>query len=296
MEQLKTRQGKGLNGWQIKMIAVLFMTIDHLGAYGFEIPVFNTHYSKLRLLGRIAMPLFLFMLTEGLRYTRSRPKFLLRLYLGAVWTGLFVTVTNFFFKNTIGQFVQSNILFTYFFIALYVTLLEKIGTAARIRDWKQILLGVGGIAVSFLPALLGQLLLDLDLTQYGIRLEYAWLINDIICSLVAFPLNVEYTWLIVLMGILMYFAGTKQKKAAVLGLFSVFCYLGARVPALYSSSISLVLGYPQYYMILAVPFILLYNGRKGRSDQYFFYLYYPLHRYAISIAVYIYQLFCSAPL
>ena len=293
MEQIKTRLSRGLNGWQIKMLAVLFMTIDHLGAYGFEIPIFDTYNSKLRLVGRIAMPLFLFMLTEGLRYTRSRPKFLLRLYLGAVWTGLFVTVTNFLFSDTIGQFIQSNILFTYFFIALYVTLIEKITAAAKARNWKQVLLGVLGIAASFVPALLGQLVLDMDLMQFGLSLKAATLINDVICSFVAFPLNVEYTWLIVLMGIVMYFASNKYKKALVLALFSIFCYLGARIPALQFSSISLVLGYPQYYMILAVPFILLYNGQEGRSDKYFFYLYYPLHRYAISIAVYLYQLFCG---
>lgn len=77
MEQLKTRLGKGLNAWQIKVIAVVFMTIDHLGAYGFEIPIIDAYNSKLRLVGRIAMPLFLFLLTESIHYTRNRKKFLL---------------------------------------------------------------------------------------------------------------------------------------------------------------------------------------------------------------------------
>ena len=118
MEDLQIQKKRGLNAHQLKIIALIFMTIDHLGAYGFEIPIFDTYNTQLRLLGRIAMPLFLFVLTESIRYTRNRKKFLLRLYLGAVFSGLFVTVTNFLFHDSIGMFINSNIFFTYFYIAL----------------------------------------------------------------------------------------------------------------------------------------------------------------------------------
>ena len=39
---------------------------------------------------------------------------------------------------------------------------------------------------------------------------------------------------------------------------------------------------PQWFMIAALPFMLLYNGQRGRSMKYFFYLYYPLHVYALT--------------
>lgn len=289
MEEIKTRLKRGLNGWQIKMIAVLFMTIDHLGAYGFEIPVFDTYNSKLRLLGRIAMPLFLFMLTEGLRHTRSRGKFLLRLYFGAVWTGLFVSVTNFLFGDTIGYFVQSNILFTYLYVALYVTLLEQLIHAAATRNWKTVAFSLLGIAATVLPHYIWELLYDIE-GIWMLDFRYMNLCTDLINSFVCSPLYVEYTPLFVAMGVLMYFAGTKQRKALVLVLFSILSFVGVYLPV---SRFHSVFGYPQYYMILAVPFLLLYNGEKGRSDKYFFYLYYPLHRYAISIVVYVYQLFCG---
>ena len=45
LKTLETMKMKGLNTWQIKMLAVVFMTIDHLGAYGFEIPIFDAWYS-----------------------------------------------------------------------------------------------------------------------------------------------------------------------------------------------------------------------------------------------------------
>ena len=51
---------RGLSISQIKWIALIAMTIDHLAAYGFEIPVFAAHFNTLRVIGRIAAPLFFF--------------------------------------------------------------------------------------------------------------------------------------------------------------------------------------------------------------------------------------------
>lgn len=294
METLKNWLRRGLSAWQIKIIAVIAMTIDHLGAYGFEIPVFDTYYSELRLIGRIAMPLFLFLLTESVRHTRSRPRFLLRLYLAAVGTGLFVAVTNFLFGDSVGMFISSNIFFTYFYVALYITLIEEMMAGRREGNRRRVLIGAAGILATFIPHILLVLLDSFSIMDYGASLDIAFLFQDLVASFLASPLVVEYTFLFVIMGILMYFAGDKYRKAAVLVLFSIFCYLGGKIPLLNAFPIHLPIGYPQYYMILAAPLILLYNGEKGRGGKYFFYCYYPLHRYAISVAVYLYQLFCGA--
>jgi len=293
MVQLQTHRVRGLDSWQIKVIAVVFMTIDHLGAYGFEIPIFETYNTELRLLGRIAMPLFMFVLTEGLRYTRSRRKYLLRLYLGAVFSGLFVTITNFLFHDSIGMFINSNIFFTYFYIALYVFLIEQIMDGFHEKSGKRIALGALGIAATCIPHILLVMLDRINIMDYGASLYVAFAFQDFVTSLIASPIHVEYTILFVLMGVVMYFAKDKYKKAAVLFAFSIFCYLGGKIQAIHTSSLGFVVGFPQYYMILAVPFILLYNGEKGKGSKFFFYAYYPLHRYAISIAVYLYQLLCG---
>ena len=71
MEAVTIQKTKGLNAYQIELIALVIMTIDHLGAYGFEIPIIDAYCSQLRLIGRLAMPLFLFALTESIRYTHS---------------------------------------------------------------------------------------------------------------------------------------------------------------------------------------------------------------------------------
>ena len=294
MDQMQTPPGRGLNGWQIKMIAVVFMTIDHLGAYGFEIPLIDAWLAELRLLGRISMPLFLFMVTESVKHTRNRTRFLLRLYLGAVWSGLFVSVTNYLFQDTIGMFVNSNIFFTYFYVVLYIILTEEILAGIRERDLKRVGKGSAGIAATGIPLVLLLLLDQVNVMDYGASLRTAFLFQDVVQSFLASPLHVEYTFLFVVMGVVMYFAGGKYGKAAVLAAFSVGGYLVSKLAFVRESMFYHVVGYPQYYMILAVPFILLYNGEKGRSSKYFFYLYYPIHRYVISVAVYIYQLFIGA--
>lgn len=62
-----------MTGFQLKLMAMLAMTADHIGAVFFpEIPL-------LRWIGRLAMPVLCFFIGEGLRHTRSPRRYLLRL-------------------------------------------------------------------------------------------------------------------------------------------------------------------------------------------------------------------------
>lgn len=283
-------RNKGLTISQIKWIALIFMTIDHLAAYGFEIPVFRAHYDMLRIVGRIAAPLFFFALTESVKHTRSRKKLLLRLYLGAVGTGLFVAVTNFLFHDSIGQFAQSNILCDYLYTALYIILIEHIIEGIRKKQWKQSLLAAAGILATGIPHAIVWTVYEFPYAKYGLAPETVWTIQDFVGSFVFSPLAAEYTMIFIVMGILMYFAENKYGKAAVLVLFSCLCYFGGKFSILNQSFVISIFGYPQYYMIFAVPVMLLYNGEKGRANKYFFYVYYPVHRYLIAVATFVYRL------
>ena len=64
--------GNTATGW-LKIIALVFMLIDHAGA------VIWTGIPELRMLGRIAFPIYCWCMIVGFHYTRSVPKYLLRI-------------------------------------------------------------------------------------------------------------------------------------------------------------------------------------------------------------------------
>ena len=63
----------GLTGNQLKLIALISMTCDHVGLQLFP------DVLLLRILGRLALPIYAYMIAEGCRYTRNRKKYLLRM-------------------------------------------------------------------------------------------------------------------------------------------------------------------------------------------------------------------------
>lgn len=71
---MNKRLGRGvLTGNQLKIIAAIFMTADHLGLMVFPSVVF------LRIIGRTAFPIFAYMIAEGFSYTKSRKRYLLKM-------------------------------------------------------------------------------------------------------------------------------------------------------------------------------------------------------------------------
>ena len=60
----------GLSNNQLKIIAMITMTVDHIGMLLFP------RVLLFRYIGRLAFPIFAFMIAEGCSYTRSLPKYL----------------------------------------------------------------------------------------------------------------------------------------------------------------------------------------------------------------------------
>ena len=71
-----------LNGLVLKILAIVFMTLDHVGLFLLTyLGSTNMVGVVFRNLGRIAFPLFAFMLAEGMRKSHHKEKYLLRLAL-----------------------------------------------------------------------------------------------------------------------------------------------------------------------------------------------------------------------
>lgn len=64
-----------LSGNQLKLIALVTMTLDHIGV------ILLPQVRILRIIGRLSMPLFAWMIAEGCRHTRSPIKYLGRIAL-----------------------------------------------------------------------------------------------------------------------------------------------------------------------------------------------------------------------
>ena len=63
----------GFNANQLKILAMISMTLDHIGL------LLLPTWMILRVLGRLAMPIYAYMIAEGCRHTRDRKRYFLRI-------------------------------------------------------------------------------------------------------------------------------------------------------------------------------------------------------------------------
>lgn len=93
----------GLDGFTLKMIALIAMFIDHIGAFLFP------QYMILRVIGRLAFPIFAFLAVEGYFHTSDVKKYMMRL-------GAFALISEIPFDlvsaGKILEFGHQNVFFT----------------------------------------------------------------------------------------------------------------------------------------------------------------------------------------
>lgn len=143
---------KGLNNNQLKLIAMIAMTADHVGL------IFFPQSVLLRLVGRLAFPIYAFMIGEGCRHTRSMGK-----YFGSVAVMAFACQAVFWFAQ--GSLYQS-ILVT-FSLSIALCMLAKLAKErGGVLSWAAF--GVGVVATLFLTNVLPVLLPGTDYAvDYG---------------------------------------------------------------------------------------------------------------------------------
>ena len=131
-----------LDGTALKLIALASMVLDHVGDNFFPEQLW------MRVLGRIAMPLFAFCVAEGYCHTRDRGRYLLRL-------GVFALVSEIPFDLvTAGEaleFSHQNIMLTFFWAILALLCYERLtagnGSKGRLALGCLVLLAAGLVSL-----------------------------------------------------------------------------------------------------------------------------------------------------
>ena len=251
----------------LKLIALLFMFIDHSGK------VIFANNQDMRLLGRIAFPIYIWCMIVGLERTRSVPKYLLRILLvGFLSQPLYVLALD----------SQGNL--STLFRQLVAPLAEGFSLPAL---WTVIRAFFFTKPNIFLTLFLGLAAL------WGIRekkyVSHLWAPTAAV--ILATVLNVDYGWKGVVLMILMYAArGNRGALAAVMIAFFLYWGTAYRVTtSLFGLSFD-VMALPDWlsgplsaflrletYALLSLPFILCRFPRDLRMPKWVSYALYPAH-------------------
>ncbi len=265
------KMSKKLSAFTLKILAAIFMTIDHIGVILLE-PIWgveNPLYLIMRMIGRLSLPLFAFLVVESVFHTRSRLKYLLRLAIGAVIFGLITLIAPKIYDGFVGLF---NIFLVFLLGASIIALLEL---DKYKKLWALIPFSIYLLLVIFDYALPN--FLRLEYNFYGVLLIIGFYLARIIAK--------------------KYYQVTAQKlelSDAQMEEITPF----QKVSNLFAIAILVIINLGYWGVSKAFPildnlnasiqviamfsgiFILFYSGQKGFSNKYIkygFYLYYPLH-------------------
>ncbi|MFV0529426.1 MAG: TraX family protein [Lachnospiraceae bacterium] len=100
------RKWQLLSGSSLKMIAMITMLIDHIGAL---LLYASPYYQTFRNIGRISFPLFCFLLVQGFKHTRHMKRYFLSLAVFAIISEIPFDLA---FSQTMFDWEYQNIFFT----------------------------------------------------------------------------------------------------------------------------------------------------------------------------------------
>lgn len=237
-------QEKGLNGNVLKIIALITMTLDHVGL------LLLHNYQPFRIIGRIAFPLFAYMIAEGCRYTKNKRNYFLRIF----GLGLLCQLAYYITERSTYQGILMT--FSVSVLISYVVLWAQ-GDGKDRQENKKDKINVSsgnGIVpwcvVIVLIALAAVVTGQLPILPDGWQIEF------------------DYGFFGILLPVLIVIGKNKWQKL-------LLSAIGISLVAL---SFDGSFGKIQWASLAALPLIAFYNGRKGTWNmKYLFYIYYPLH-------------------
>ena len=218
----------------LKLLACVFMLIDHAGLLLFP------HYKIFRIIGRLAFPIFAYLIAEGCRYTRNKLKhFLLVFGLGTICELVYIIYSG---------AAEGNILLTFSCSILLIYSVQFIKKSFFKGDIAERVLSVLLFLLALIFSAIASMIIGLDYGFGGVLLP-------------VFPALFHY------------------KEGETAGYLKRFDRHLLKL-AVFAVAMLFVDGLPllQMWSLLAVPLLALYSGKPGiRKFKYGFYVFYPLH-------------------
>lgn len=276
-----------LSSFWLKIIALLTMTIDHIG-YSFDIDAF-------RIIGRLALPLFCFMIAEGAIHTKNFRKYALRLGIMASVISLAILLSEVvpYFKQQGLSMRDEGIIFVDLLLgALAIYLLRNKRWYIKLLAILPLAYGITSYIVSSYECV--SCGYTVHWFPYFMRTQYGWYGIVMIIGFYAAHLLaqafINYRSSITGIDKDLY-KGTNFERHTIniistlaLAIITFGYYLcESQVSQLWGTN---TLYSVQLYAIISGAFILLYNGMRGYNKKWFqygSYLYYPLHMIVIGI-------------
>lgn len=273
------------------------MIIDHMAEF---IPTFPDWFHWI---GRLSAPIFFFCMVWGFHYTHNQIVYMVRLYI----LGFSMGIANIVIQLHDHYVINNNIFITLFLSTVLIYIIELL----REKNAK----GVKVLLV-FLSCQVISTVIIQRVDQFGLLSNIdEYLLGSILANCF---LN-EGGIMFILLGVLLYYTKDNKQKLAI-----YYCVFSIAYTILYATNIpgrilvkvqpflissvydSLVVlckflqvnylpiyGIPFYkiinawwLLIFALPFMLSYNGEKGKRsmfNKYSFYAFYPLHIYILYI-------------
>lgn len=234
MSALTTVFKKGITSSQLKNFAIIFMAIDHIAYvvvyYLYYIPALQAHnagepipatalallnlYYIMRYIGRIAFPLFCFMIVQGFIYTRSRKKYLMRLVIFA-----FISEIPFNLANLGTPFYPEyqNVFFTLSLGLLCIMILDHLINHFSLHERKNMIA---------LIVICAAVIAGFSLAGYFIHSDYDW--SGVLTIVILYLLSSKP---VIGMAIACTVLTLSTLSA---GLFEIFCFASIFFVALYN--------------------------------------------------------------
>lgn len=298
------------------MVGIITMFIDHLGLAviarmmrvtlaGERLVQLNSVYSAMRSIGRLAFPIFCFLLVEGFEKTRSKAKYLFRL-------GIFALISevpfDLAFSATVLEFGHQNVYFTLFLgllsLCAYVSM-DKRRLPVLVR-WLVSAMGVvvsGAWLAKFSWQYVQRYILFKfpRLTIFGNAVTMTtifWMIcvfmaAVLICcrwrmgteKMLSIGTDIAVLFLLMTLADLLH---TDYSGMGVLTITVMYILRHYNVLAMAGGCVVLtVKSFTEIPAFGTLIPIAMYNGKRGLKLKYFFYVFYPAHLLLLWLAAWL---------